>query len=79
MSVVESIEENSDSVLKTMILDSYEDEPEERVKGLSTDSRFRYQQGKMYRGICLSLLESVSDDAVSYTFLKKNYFQISIG
>lgn len=79
LSVVESIEENSDSVLKTMILDSYEDEPEERIKGLSTDSRIRYEQGKMYRGICLSLLESVSDDAVSYTFLKKNYSQISIG
>lgn len=81
LSVVECIEENSDSVLKTMILDSYEDEPEsiERIKGLSTDSQIRYQQGKMYRGICLSLIESVSDDAMSYTFLEKNYSEIFIG
>ena len=79
MSVAECIEENSDSLLKTMILDCYEDEPEERLKGLSTDSRIRYQQGKMYRGICLSLIESVSDYAVQYTFLEKDYSEIFIG
>lgn len=79
MSVAECIEENSDAVLKTVILDCYEDEPEERLKGLGTDSRIRYQQGKMYRGICLSLIESVSDDAVQYTFLKKDYSEIFIG
>lgn len=81
LSVVECIEENSDSILETMILNSYEDAPEStgRIKGLNTDSRIRYQQGKMYRGICLSLIESASDDAMSYKFLEKNYSEISIG
>ena len=80
-SVRDCIGENSDSVLETMILENYEYKPgsSERVPGNSTWSRIRYQQGKMYRGICLSLIETMSHHSKKYTFLKRDYSEISVG
>lgn len=80
-SVRDCIEENSDSVLETMILENYEYKPGsfERGPGNSTWPRIRYQQGKMYRGICLSLIETMSHHSEKYTFLKRDYSEISVG
>ena len=80
-SVRECIEEDADSVLKTMLLETYEYKPGsgERVGGNSTGARVLYQEGKMYRGICLSLIETMSDYSEKYTFLKRDYSEISVG
>lgn len=80
-SVRDCMEEKSDSVLGTMILENYEYKPgsAERAAGNSTGARIRYQQGRMYRGICLSLIETMSHHDKKYSFLKRDYSEISVG
>lgn len=77
----ESIEEDADSVLKMMLLEAYEYKPgtDERVAGNSTGARIQYQKGKMYRGICLSLIETMSHHSEKYMFLERDYSEISVG